>query len=216
LDIDELMVLQPLLESVRTFGELSVFVLGGRAGLAARKLPQSGEIRVHEEFGGVTERTEPTPQARALAERVVATAERVVGAGVGYSRVDLMLDDDGALVLSELEMTEPGLYLDVLPDNAEQFAELLRRVHPPRPREGGQAFFLAWPWFLAVETSGEVLSVGVGLSVGSGLSVEVGSGLCVVVESVCFLAWPGDSGLSSQLALPCVLTHLAHSRTEAP
>ena len=34
---------------------------------------------------------------------------------------------EGRLVVSELEVTEPGLYLDVLPDNAGLFADLLAR-----------------------------------------------------------------------------------------
>ena len=32
---------------------------------------------------------------------------------------------DGTLAVSELEITEPGLYLDVLPSNAEPFADLV-------------------------------------------------------------------------------------------
>ena len=37
---------------------------------------------------------------------------------------------DGTLAVSELELIEPGLYLDVLPGNAEPFADL---VAAPRP-----------------------------------------------------------------------------------
>jgi len=32
---------------------------------------------------------------------------------------------DGTLVVSEIEVTEPGLYLDVLPDNAQAFTDLV-------------------------------------------------------------------------------------------
>ena len=35
--------------------------------------------------------------------------------------------DDGTLAVSELELIEPGLYLDVLPANAEPFADLVLR-----------------------------------------------------------------------------------------
>ena len=41
-----------------------------------------------------------------------------------YLRVDL-LRWDGQWVVSELELIEPGLYLDVSPANAEPFADLL-------------------------------------------------------------------------------------------
>ena len=32
---------------------------------------------------------------------------------------------DGTLAVSELELIEPGLYLDVVPDNADAFADLV-------------------------------------------------------------------------------------------
>ena len=32
---------------------------------------------------------------------------------------------DGTLAVSELEVTEPGLYLEVIPDNAAAFADLV-------------------------------------------------------------------------------------------
>ena len=116
-------VVQPLVESVRTEGETSVFVLGGEATSQVSKRPGAGEIRVHEEYGG---RTDPVPlaeEAAGLARRTVAVAQRLLGADLPYARGDLMRAEDGALVVSELEVTEPGLYLDVLPGNAAAFAE---------------------------------------------------------------------------------------------
>ena len=52
---------------------------------------------------------------------------------------------DGTLAVGELELIEPGLYLDVLPANAEPFADLVgrpagadrvrlpERLHSPAP-----------------------------------------------------------------------------------
>ncbi|HEX6248713.1 MAG TPA: ATP-grasp domain-containing protein [Nocardioidaceae bacterium] len=114
-------VVQPLVESVRTEGETSVFVLGGEAVSQVSKRPSGGEIRVHEEYGGSMDAVPLTDEARALAVRTVATAERRLGTALPYARVDLMRMD-GGLVVSELEVTEPGLYLDVVPANASAFA----------------------------------------------------------------------------------------------
>ena len=47
-------VVQPLVESVRTEGETSVFVLDGEVVSQAQKVPAKGEIRVHESYGGTT------------------------------------------------------------------------------------------------------------------------------------------------------------------
>ena len=48
-----------------------------------------------------------------------------VGGRPAYARVD-QLRLAGRLVVSELELIEPGLYLDLLPENAEAFAEHVR------------------------------------------------------------------------------------------
>ena len=118
-------VVQPLVESVRTDGEHSVFVLGGEPVGQVRKVPAGNEIRVHETYGGSTVAVDLDPEAAALARRAVEVAERVVGSTLVYARVDLLRMPDGALAVSELEVTEPGLYLDVLPANADAFADVV-------------------------------------------------------------------------------------------
>lgn len=118
-------VVQPLVESVHTEGETSVFVLGGIAVSQVDKLPSRGEIRVHEHFGGSSRPVPLREEAAALAGKAIRAAERVLGATLDYGRVDMMRLADGTLAVSELEVTEPGLYLDVLPANAEPFADLV-------------------------------------------------------------------------------------------
>lgn len=118
-------VVQPLVESVHTEGETSVFVLGGRVVSQVRKLPASGEIRVHEEYGGTAEAVEVTADAGDLALRTVEVAEKLLSTVLPYARVDLMRLADGQLVVSELEVVEPGLYLDVVPGNAAAFADVV-------------------------------------------------------------------------------------------
>ena len=115
-------VVQPLLESVRTEGEWSVYVLGGDVVSAARKVPADGDIRVHEAYGGHTAAAEVTPEHGVLATEAVRAAEELLECRLPYARVDQMRLPDGTLVVSELEITEPGLYLDHLPDNAAAFA----------------------------------------------------------------------------------------------
>jgi glutathione synthase/RimK-type ligase-like ATP-grasp enzyme len=120
-------VVQPLVVSVRTEGETSVFVLDGEAVSAVRKRPASGEIRVHGSYGG---RSEPVPvseEAAEVARRAVRTTEELLGVRLPLARVDLMRGDDGVLLLSEIEATEPGLYLDLLPENAPAFGEMVER-----------------------------------------------------------------------------------------
>ncbi len=118
-------IVQPLVESVRTEGESSVFVLGGRVVSGVRKLPGGDEIRVHEYYGGSTEPVAVSLEASELALAAVGAAEELLGTVLHYARVDQMRLADGRLALSELEVTEPGLYLEELPENGPAFAALV-------------------------------------------------------------------------------------------
>ena len=55
-------------------------------------------------------------------------AEGLLGARLDYARVDLLRLADGTLAVSELEVTEPGLYLEELPENGSAFAALVAGV----------------------------------------------------------------------------------------
>lgn len=114
---------QPLVESVRTRGESSVVVLDGRPVTQVDKLPAAGEVRIHEQYGGRSVAVPVDAAAGELSRRAVAAAEELVGHRVDYARVDLM-ELDGRLVVSELELIEPGLYLDLAPQSAAPFADL--------------------------------------------------------------------------------------------
>jgi glutathione synthase/RimK-type ligase-like ATP-grasp enzyme len=115
-------VVQPVVESVRTEGETSVFVLEGEPVSRVDKVPAGGEVRVHEHFGGSSREGVLDEETSAVATAAVAAASSLREADLAYARVDLMRLADGTLAVSELELIEPGLYLDVVPSNAERFA----------------------------------------------------------------------------------------------
>jgi glutathione synthase/RimK-type ligase-like ATP-grasp enzyme len=117
-------VVQPLVQSVRTVGETSVFVVGGRAVSQVDKRPAGDEIRVHEEYGGSSVAAPLDPERAALGERAVAFVGERFGRAPAYARVDVMRWQE-EWVVSELELIEPGLYLDVDPTPAEPFADLV-------------------------------------------------------------------------------------------
>ena len=76
---------------------------------------------MHEHFGG-THAAVPArrDEAADLAESGSSRAPRTSSsADLAYARVDMMRLPDGRLAVSELELIEPGLYLDVLPGNAD-------------------------------------------------------------------------------------------------
>ncbi|WP_051218367.1 ATP-grasp domain-containing protein [Nocardioides insulae] len=120
-------IVQPLVDRIRTLGERSLFVLGDEVVAQVDKVPGEGEVRVHEQHGGRSAQVPVQPESAALALAAVAAVESLTGTRPAYARADLM-PWNGGWVLSELELIEPGLYLDVVPTNAERFADLVARV----------------------------------------------------------------------------------------
>ncbi len=116
-------VVQPLLESVQRQGEESVFVLGGHPVSQVTKVAPPDDVRVHGQYGGTSRAVGLDHEAALLAVDTVAATSEVLGAEIVYARVDLLRDAGGRLLVSEVEVTEPGLYLDLLPGNAGRFAD---------------------------------------------------------------------------------------------
>ncbi|MDN4162579.1 ATP-grasp domain-containing protein [Nocardioides abyssi] len=118
-------VVQPLVQSVRTAGESSVWVLDGEIVGQVDKRPAGEEVRVHEVYGGSSVAVPVDPARAEVARAAVAAGGRLLGSAPAYARVDLVLLDEGWAV-SELELIEPGLFLDLAPGLAEPFADLVR------------------------------------------------------------------------------------------
>ncbi len=115
---DGAVMVQPFLESVERDGELSIVFVDGRVTHAVRKRPSSGDFRVQPEWGGSVERVEPTRAEHEAAEAVLAAAER----DFLYARVDMVRGGAGELLLIELEVIEPRLFLRSAPEAADALA----------------------------------------------------------------------------------------------
>lgn len=115
-------LVQPYLDSVTTTGELSVILLAGEVSHAVRKVPAPGGLLVQIEHGGAYEPLpDVPPDAAALARWVV----EATGHDLLYARVDLVVDAVGTWQVAELEVTEPGLFLHLVPGSAERFCAAL-------------------------------------------------------------------------------------------
>jgi glutathione synthase/RimK-type ligase-like ATP-grasp enzyme len=115
-------LVQPYLASVERTGEVSVVLVDGEPTHAVRKTPVRGEFRIQEQYGGRYERLDlggAGAEPAALARWVVEAA----GHELLYARVDLLLDENDAWQLAELEVTEPDLYLALAPDVGTVLAE---------------------------------------------------------------------------------------------
>lgn len=117
-------VVQPLVDTVRSEGETSVFVFAGHPVSQVRKVASATDIRVHPWHGGSEWATPLVGEAAQLATDAVGAATEILGTELVYARVDMMRHE-GVLLLSEIEITEPGLYLDLVPENAGPFADAI-------------------------------------------------------------------------------------------
>lgn len=116
-------LVQPFVEEVTTQGEWSLLFAAGEFSHAVLKQPRSGDFRVQHEFGGSAAAATPPPALIDDAQAILATIEEPWL----YARVD-GVDRDGRLLLMELEMTEPSLFLARDADAPRRFAQAIVRM----------------------------------------------------------------------------------------
>jgi glutathione synthase/RimK-type ligase-like ATP-grasp enzyme len=120
---DGTVLIQPLVDEIESEGEWSLIFLDGRYSHAVIKRPRSGDFRVQKEHGGTVEPIVPP-------ESIIADAARALGATVPagevplYARVDGCVVD-GTLMLMELEVLEPELFLRTDPAAGDRLAAAL-------------------------------------------------------------------------------------------
>lgn len=113
-------ILQPFIPEVVSEGELSFLFFGERFSHAMHKRPRAGDIRVQMEWGGSVDVIEPS-------SRLINQAQEFLNflpAPTAYARVDVV-EVEGRLLLMELEVFEPELFLTYVPEAAEAFAASL-------------------------------------------------------------------------------------------
>lgn len=116
-------MIQPYLRAIETEGERSLFWFGGVYSHAVRKIPATGDWLAN------------VPGARFVAEAPPAAAVEAAEAArirapkdLLYVRIDLVLGDDSAWRVIEIEAIEPYLFLDLAPEGADAFAGAIARV----------------------------------------------------------------------------------------
>ena len=112
------MMIQPFLPSIATEGEYAAILFDEAYSHTVVKRPKSGDFRVQPHLGGSTEPCEPPVGAIALAKAALGAAP----VSATYARVDIVRGGGGELVIMELELIEPALFLDVAPHGEEAFA----------------------------------------------------------------------------------------------
>ena len=118
-------LVQEYLPEIESEGELSFIHLGGTFSHAVRKRPTPGDFRVQEQFGGRAEAERPAGELVRAAGRAVAA----IDSPWLYARVDAVETSRG-LLLMELELVEPSLYLASDRDAVGRFADAIEKILP--------------------------------------------------------------------------------------
>ena len=113
------MIIQPLVQEIEKTGEFSLMLFDGEYSHAVVKRPRKGDFRVQEYHGGVTL---PCPAPPDGAVELATAALAAAPAPATYARVDIVPDDNGALMIMELELIEPSLFLDHASDGGAAFS----------------------------------------------------------------------------------------------
>ncbi|HEV2845348.1 MAG TPA: hypothetical protein VG477_10920 [Thermoanaerobaculia bacterium] len=113
-------LVQPFLPEIQTRGEWSLIFLGGEFSHAVLKRPREGDFRVQEHLGGSSR---PAVASEELIRQARAVVEKIPGPWL-YARVDGVESGEG-LLLMELELTEPSLFLESDLAAPARFAEAI-------------------------------------------------------------------------------------------
>ena len=120
---DGAVMVQPLVDVIEREGEWSLVFIDGDYSHAVLKRPRNGDFRVQREHGGSLEAGEPPAPVISAAERILASTPTVDEPPL-YARVDGCIVD-GELLLMELELLEPELFLRCAPTASARMAEAL-------------------------------------------------------------------------------------------
>lgn len=116
-------MIQPYLRAIETEGERSLFWFGGNYSHAVRKVPAAGDWLANVSGARFVAEAPPAAAIEA-AEAARARAPQ----DLLYVRIDLVLGDDGAWRVIEIEAIEPYLFLDFAPEGADVFVGAMARV----------------------------------------------------------------------------------------
>jgi glutathione synthase/RimK-type ligase-like ATP-grasp enzyme len=117
-------LVQPFMPEVAHDGEWSLLYFGGVFSHAVLKRPAAGDYRVQGEHGGSVGPARPAPATLEDADRALAAVARLGHGDHVYVRVDGVVSA-GQLLVMELEMIEPFLFLGARPEAAERLARLV-------------------------------------------------------------------------------------------
>ena len=113
------MLIQPFVPTISSRGEASLMVFNGKFTHAILKKPKQGDYRVQDDWGGTVHPYSPTQEEITFAEDCFKACSTMPA----YGRADILWGKNGDILLGELEIVEPELWIRNDPASARQFAQ---------------------------------------------------------------------------------------------
>jgi len=110
-------IIQPMIRSIMSNGEYSLILFDGVLSHAVVKRPKPGDFRVQPHLGGSTFRCDPPDGGEELAKAALEAAP----ADATYARIDMVEGEGGELMIMEMELVEPALFLAEAPEGTDAF-----------------------------------------------------------------------------------------------
>ena len=113
------LLVQEFQKNILSRGEFSLIVIGGKYTHAVIKRVKKGDYRVQDDYGGSVERYNAPNEMVGFAESIISKCDPIPF----YARVDIIIDNNNELALSELELIEPELWFRFCPESAHLLAK---------------------------------------------------------------------------------------------
>lgn len=118
-------IAQTFIKSITTFGEISIMLINGIYTHSVIKRAKKGDYRVQDDHGGSVEIFEPTQEQINFA----INAYQKCSPKPLYARIDIIIDNDNNLAISELELIEPEFWFRLNKNAARLFAESIKKLY---------------------------------------------------------------------------------------
>ena len=122
-DYPQGMIVQPYIREIETAGETSLVFFDGRFSHAVLRMPPQGEWRANSAYGVAVSPAAPPEKAVETARQILAMLPQIPA----YARIDGTLIGD-RLLLNELELIEPALYLHTAENAVADMVQAVKRV----------------------------------------------------------------------------------------
>lgn len=118
------LLVQPFMQEISDIGETSFVFFNKIYQHAVLKKPKANEFRIQYQFGGIYQRVYPTIELINQARFIINSIEEELA----YARVDGIVINE-TLHLMELELIEPDLYLNLAPENVNNFIDSVLNLY---------------------------------------------------------------------------------------